>query len=47
MSNQITREAMVRKGLKRIQDHVRGVPAEIAKLRDELAAAPSGRRDKL
>jgi len=47
VSNQITREAMVRKGLKRIQDHVRGVPAEIAKLRDELAAAPSGRREKL
>lgn len=47
VSNQITREAMVRKGLKRIQDHVRGVPAEIARLREELAAAPPARREKL
>ena len=47
VSNQITREAMVRKGLKRIQDHVRGVPAEIARLREELATAPSARREKL
>jgi glyoxylase-like metal-dependent hydrolase (beta-lactamase superfamily II) len=39
VTNEITREAMVRKGLKRIQDHVRGVPAEIAKLRADLAAA--------
>jgi glyoxylase-like metal-dependent hydrolase (beta-lactamase superfamily II) len=43
VSNQITREAMVRKGLKRIQDHVRTVPAEIAKLREDLAAAPAQR----
>jgi len=47
VSNQITREAMVKKGLKRIQDHVRGVPAEIARLREELAAATPARREKL
>src|SRR5881398_1246667 len=39
VSNQITREAMVKKGLKRIADHVRNVPAEIARLRADLAAA--------
>ena len=39
VTNQITREAMVRKGLKRIQDHVRQVPDEIARLRSALAAA--------
>ena len=39
ITNTITREAMVRKSLKRIQDHVRSVPAEIAKLRADLAAA--------
>jgi glyoxylase-like metal-dependent hydrolase (beta-lactamase superfamily II) len=47
VSNQITREAMVRKGLKRIQDHVRGVPAEIARLREELVSAPAARRERL
>jgi cyclase len=47
VTNQITREAMVKKGLKRIQDHVRTVPAEIVKLRAEVAAAPPGRREKL
>ncbi len=41
ITNQITREAMRKKGLKRIQDHVRQVPAEIAKLEAELAAAGS------
>jgi glyoxylase-like metal-dependent hydrolase (beta-lactamase superfamily II) len=41
VTNQITREAMVRKGLKRIQDHVRTVPAEIAKLRAEAASVPT------
>jgi cyclase len=41
VTNQITREAMVRKGLKRIQDHVREVPAEIAKLEAAIAAARS------
>src|SRR3972149_7890414 len=39
ITNDITREAMVRKSLKRIRDHVRSVPAEIAKLRAGLAAA--------
>src|SRR3989442_4091670 len=39
VTNQITREAMIMKGLKRIQDHVRQVPAEIAKLKADLAAA--------
>src|SRR3989475_11396015 len=39
VTNDITREAMVKKGLKRIQDHVRQVPAEIAKLKADLAAA--------
>lgn len=39
ITNQLTREAMVRKGLKRIQDHVRQVPAEIARVRAELGAA--------
>jgi cyclase len=47
VTNQITREAMVRKGLKRIQDHVRTVPAEVAKLRADLAAAPAGERPRL
>lgn len=39
ITNQVTREAMVKKGLKRIQDHVRQVPGEIARLRAERAAA--------
>jgi glyoxylase-like metal-dependent hydrolase (beta-lactamase superfamily II) len=39
VTNDITREAMLRKGLKRIQDHVRQVPAEIAQLESALAAA--------
>jgi glyoxylase-like metal-dependent hydrolase (beta-lactamase superfamily II) len=39
VTNQITREAMRKKGLKRIGDHVRQVPAEIAKLRADLVAA--------
>ncbi len=39
ITNQLTREAMVRKGLKRIQDHVRQVPTEIANLRGQFAAA--------
>src|SRR5207248_3855581 len=41
VTNQLTREAMLRKGLKRIQDHVRQVPGEIAKLEADLAAARS------
>lgn len=40
IASHITREAMVRKGFKRIRDHVRTVPAEIVKLRADLAAAP-------
>jgi cyclase len=39
VTNQLTREAMVTKGLKRIQDHVRQVPREIAQLEADLAAA--------
>jgi cyclase len=39
VTNQITREAMVGKGLKRIQDHVRQVPAEISGLRAARDAA--------
>jgi cyclase len=36
ITNDITREAMLRRGLKRIQDHVRSGPAEIAALRSQL-----------
>jgi glyoxylase-like metal-dependent hydrolase (beta-lactamase superfamily II) len=39
ITNEITREAMLRKSLKRIQDHVRAVPAEVTALRAQLAAA--------
>ena len=39
ITNDITREAMVKKSLKRIQDHLRAVPREIAQLRADLAAA--------
>jgi cyclase len=39
VTNQITREAMVKRGLKRIQDHVRQVPAEITRLEAELRVA--------
>ncbi|MBI3630453.1 MAG: MBL fold metallo-hydrolase [Candidatus Rokubacteria bacterium] len=39
VTNQITREAMVTKGLERIQDHVRQGPGEIARLKTDLAAA--------
>jgi glyoxylase-like metal-dependent hydrolase (beta-lactamase superfamily II) len=37
VTNQVTREAMRQKGLKRIADHVRQMPAEIAKLEADLA----------
>ncbi len=48
MTNQITREAMLKKGLKRIQDHARQIPGEIAKLTADLAAArAAGEREKL
>src|SRR5262249_7154290 len=39
VTNTITREAMVKKGLKRIQDHVRQVPAEIKKLESDIQAS--------
>jgi glyoxylase-like metal-dependent hydrolase (beta-lactamase superfamily II) len=39
VTNQITREAMVQKGGKRLGDHLRMMPAEIAKLEADLAAA--------
>ena len=39
VTNQITREAMLMKGLKRIQDHVRQVPNEITTLKADLGAA--------
>jgi glyoxylase-like metal-dependent hydrolase (beta-lactamase superfamily II) len=41
VTNQITREAMLKKGLKRVQDHARSMPAEIARLETNLAAARS------
>ena len=48
VTNQITREAMLMKGFKRIQDHVRQVPNEIAALKTELAAAAdAAHRSKL
>jgi len=47
VTNQITREAMVMKGLKRIQDHVRQVPGEIAKLTADIQAANAPQRTKL
>jgi cyclase len=47
VTNQITREAMVRKGLKRIQDHVRTVPADIRKLEADIGAVRGDARSKL
>jgi glyoxylase-like metal-dependent hydrolase (beta-lactamase superfamily II) len=47
VTNQITREAMLKKGLKRIQDHVRQVPGEIAKLKADIHAASPSQRGKL
>jgi cyclase len=48
VTNQLTREAMVRKGLKRIQDHVRQMPAEITQLKGALAKATGdGERERL
>src|SRR5262245_15348860 len=41
IENHLTREAMVRKSLKRIRDHVRQMPGEIEGLRTQLAAATS------
>ncbi len=39
ITSEVTREALGRKALKRIQDQIRTVPGEIAQLRAELAAA--------
>jgi glyoxylase-like metal-dependent hydrolase (beta-lactamase superfamily II) len=48
ITNEITREAMLKKSLKRIQDHVRAVPAEVTALRAQLAAATdAGQRAEL
>jgi cyclase len=48
VTNQVTREAMVRKGLKRIQDHVRQADVEVARLGAELAGgAARGARAKI
>jgi cyclase len=48
ITTDITREAMVRKSLKRVQDHIRAMPAEIATLEADLAAATdAGRRAEL
>src|SRR5215510_9405951 len=48
VTNQLTREAMVKKGLKRIQDHVRQMPDEIAQLKAAVAkAAGDGDRERL
>jgi len=42
LTNQITREAMVKRGLKRIRDHVRLVPGEIASSRPTSRPSPRG-----
>jgi len=47
VTNQITREAMASKGLKRIQDHVRQMPAEIARLEADLAQASRAARPRV
>ena len=44
ITNQITREAMATKGLKRIQDHIRQGPGEIAQIKADLTAAGGGER---
>jgi glyoxylase-like metal-dependent hydrolase (beta-lactamase superfamily II) len=44
ITTEITREALLGKGLKRIQDHIRTVPDEIKTLRAEIAAAPDPER---
>src|SRR5437660_6600670 len=44
VTNDITREAMATKGLKRIQDHIRQGPGEIAQIKADLAAAGSDER---
>ena len=48
ITTEITREALLSKGVARIRDQIRTVPGEIAKLKAELAAAPTaGRRAAL
>ena len=47
VTNHVTREAMVMKGLKRIGDHRRQMPADIAKLEADVAAATGDQRAKL
>jgi cyclase len=47
VTNQITREAMVMKGQKRIGDHRRQMPADIAKLEADVAAATGEPRAQL
>ncbi len=44
ITHTITREAMVRKGLKRIRDHIRSVPTEIDRLKTDLATASDADR---
>src|SRR6202795_1128019 len=47
VTNQITREAMVMKGLKRIGDHRRQMPADIATLEADVASATGEQRTRL
>lgn len=48
VTNQLTREAMAGKGLKRIQDHVREMPVEVAQLKAAIARATGdGERERL
>jgi glyoxylase-like metal-dependent hydrolase (beta-lactamase superfamily II) len=48
ITTDIAREAMLRRGLPRIQDQIRTVPGEIARLKAELtAAAPADRRAEI
>jgi glyoxylase-like metal-dependent hydrolase (beta-lactamase superfamily II) len=47
VTNDITREAMVMKGGKRLDDHRRQMPGDIAKLEADLAAASGGERARI
>src|SRR5437879_4220610 len=48
ITTEITREALLSRGVPRIRDQIRTMPGEIAKLKAELAAAPTaGRRAEL
>jgi glyoxylase-like metal-dependent hydrolase (beta-lactamase superfamily II) len=44
ITTEITREAMLRRSLPRVRDQIRTLPAEIAKLKTELAAATTAER---